>query len=119
MEQIPTEREIELVIKNANSLKSPGLGRMPVLFYKKYWNIIKGNFIQSVQIVFKYGYILKGWNTTFITFIPKKKNSKTFADFRPVSLTNTCYKVISKLISIKLKTVKCDGTQLSSLLTLS
>lgn len=50
------------------------------------------------------GYLLKEWNTTFITLIPKKKNANSFEDFRPLSLTNTCYyNVISKLLANGLK----------------
>lgn len=43
------------------------------------------------------------WNTTFISLIPKKQYANQFGDFRPINLTNTCYKVIAKLITSKLK----------------
>lgn len=86
-----------------NSLKAPGPDGMLALFYKTYWHIIKHDFIQSVQNFFRSGFLLKEWITTFITLIPKKKNPNCFNDFRPISLTNTCYKVISKLLANRIK----------------
>lgn len=65
----------------------------------------KEDFFNSIQNLFRSGYLLKEWNNTFIALIPKKTNANSFVEFRPISLTNTCYKVISKLLANKLKFV--------------
>ena len=41
--------------------------------------------------------------STFIVLIPKIGASKTFGDFRPISLRNILYKLISKIITERLK----------------
>jgi hypothetical protein len=56
-----------------------------------------------VQELMDSGKILGALNTTFIALIPKKQDVDTFKDFRPISLCNLIYKVISKTIANRLK----------------
>ncbi|XP_026396005.1 uncharacterized protein LOC113290639 [Papaver somniferum] len=44
-------------------------------------------------------------NHNFISLIPKNNAPKTPADFRPISLSNVIYKIISKLLASRLKIV--------------
>ena len=49
--------------------------------------------------------MLKQWNTTSLVLIPKVTNASSATDFRPISCLNTVYKVVSKLITNRLKEV--------------
>jgi hypothetical protein len=51
------------------------------------------------------GKIVKGANSSFIVLIPKKKNPVNISDFRPISLVGCIYKVISKVLTNRLKKV--------------
>ena len=49
------------------------------------------------------GCISPSLNSTFLSLIPKKDKPSTFANFRPISLCNLLYKLIAKVIAVRLK----------------
>jgi hypothetical protein len=49
--------------------------------------------------------IPSGWNDTTIVMIPKVENPNKVAQFRPISLCNVVYKVISKMLSNRMKVI--------------
>lgn len=48
---------------------------------------------------------LKSINHTYQVLIPKTLHTQTPSDYRPISLCNFSYKIISKIISSRLKTL--------------
>ncbi|KAL0378395.1 UNVERIFIED_CONTAM: LINE-1 retrotransposable element O protein [Sesamum radiatum] len=56
----------------------------------------KANFIHSIKT-------REAINHTYITLIPKNLKADTVDKFRPISLCNTTYKIISKLLANRLK----------------
>ena len=103
--QIPTPIEIKNFIFGMQSLKSPGPDGLPPLFYKKYWQAVGNSVIKAVRNFFITGKMLKEVNHSYIVLIPKILNLSTINHFRPISLCNTVYKVISKLIVERVRAV--------------
>ena len=78
---------------------------MNVLFYQKFWHIV-GNDVSSAVLDFlNSGIMIPEISYTHIVLIPKVKSSKKMIDFRPISLCNVIYKIISKVIANRLKTI--------------
>ncbi|XP_039138794.1 uncharacterized protein LOC120276131 [Dioscorea cayenensis subsp. rotundata] len=59
----------------------------------------------AVSHFFNNSVLPNSWGRTYITLVPKKPNPNTVVDFRPISLCNVCYKIISKLLTNRLKDV--------------
>ena len=95
---VPSEDEIKRVVFEMNPLKAPRSDGLPALFYKHYWSIVGRQVVAAVQSFFHEGWLLKEFNQTFITLIPKIQGACNFNQFRPISLCNVCYKVISKIL---------------------
>lgn len=51
------------------------------------------------------GYFDAGSNASFISLIPKGSAPLSFGEFRPISLINSLYKIISKILANRLKSV--------------
>ena len=100
--------EVEKVIKDMAPLKAPGPNRMPPLFYHTYWSDIGMDITQAVLSCLNSGSSLKSINHTFITLIPKVKNPERVSEFRPISLCNVIYKIISKVLANRLKPILND-----------
>jgi hypothetical protein len=100
---IPDDCEIFSAISELGLNKAPGPDGMTGLFYKSYWPIVKNCVIVSVQSFFRGGFMLKAFNHTNIALIPKVDNPSLVNHFRPVSLINFNYKIISKILSNRLK----------------
>ena len=64
--------------------------------------------IKSVKSFLSSGYLLKEQNRTYITLIPKIERPQETKDFRPISLCNSSYKIISKTLVNRLKGIMGD-----------
>jgi len=53
----------------------------------------------------KNGKLTRGINTTFIALIPKIDSPQRINDFRPISLVGSLYKILSKVLANRLKSM--------------
>ncbi|KAJ0961246.1 hypothetical protein J5N97_000792 [Dioscorea zingiberensis] len=103
-----SKHEIFKAMSSMANGKSPRPNGLNVEFLKYFWHTIGDSITQSIQHFFNIGHMPSSWNRTHICLIPKKKNPKTVTDFRPISLCNTNYKIITKIMSNRLKQILPD-----------
>jgi hypothetical protein len=97
--------EIDAVVKEFPNNKCPGPDGFNAEFLKKCWPIIKKDFYDLCNQFYVGNLCLQSINKCFITLVPKKENSETAHDFRPISLLNCTLKLLTKLLANRLQTI--------------
>ncbi|KAG7559049.1 Reverse transcriptase zinc-binding domain [Arabidopsis thaliana x Arabidopsis arenosa] len=100
-----TTYEIRQALFAIGATRAPGPDGFNAAFYQHYWNIVGPAISTEVKRFFRTGSFDKDWNHTNLCLIPKIKQPKTMKDFRPISLCNVIYKIISKILVKRLKSV--------------
>ena len=78
---------------------------MSAIFYQKHWSIVGDNVTNLVLNVLNGSMPIAELNKTNIAIIPKISNHKMMVEFQPISLCNVIYKLISKTLANRLKTL--------------
>ena len=98
-----TLSKVEAALKTFKKDKSPGPDGWPVEFYLAFCDLLGPDLVNLVETSRRLGRVVPSLNSTFIALIPKKYLLVSFADFRPLSLCNLVYKLISKVAALRLK----------------
>ena len=87
------------------SVKSLGPDRLNFKFIKEFWDILKTNVLRFMDEFHANGVFPKGSNASFLTLIPKVHDAQGLNEYRPISLIGCIYKIVTKLLSRRLKKV--------------
>jgi hypothetical protein len=98
-----TEEEINNVIWSMEPDKAPGPDGFSINFYRNCWEIIKIDLLRMIKAFQQKAKVGGSVNSTFLALIPKEANLGSFDRFRPISLCNTSYKILSKLMANMIK----------------
>jgi len=97
-----TKKEITTALNSMKPYKSPGPDGFHCIFFKQYWHIVEDDVFNLVNTAFQTGYFNPAISDTLIALIPKVDQPQTFKDFRPISLCNIIYKLITKVLVMRL-----------------
>lgn len=100
-----TKEEVESVIKSMAKEKSPGPNGWSVELFLHFFEQIGEEITEVVEESRMKGEIYSPFNATFISLIRKKEAPESFEDFRPISLCNSIYKIIAKVITLRIKPI--------------
>ncbi|KAL4282916.1 hypothetical protein GQ457_16G008630 [Hibiscus cannabinus] len=100
-----TEEEIQFALGTVESSKAPGPDGFNMRFLKKFWPSLKDEILDFFCKFYKGEVLDFSFNHSFIVVIPKNHNPNTIEDFRPISLVSSVYKLLSKVLVIRLGSV--------------
>jgi hypothetical protein len=103
-----SDEEIGTALFQIGPLKAPGPDGLLGRFFQRNWALLKEDVIPAVKEFFSTGVMPPGVNDTCIVLIPKVPHPETLKDFRPISLCNVIYKVVSKCIVNRLRPLLQD-----------
>eukprot|EP00253_Pinus_taeda_P005605 PITA_05605 len=98
-----TEDELHGVLKAFSKDKCPGPDGWTIEFFLHFFDLIKQDLIRMIEDSRISGRIHPHTSSTLIALIPKKRDADTFSDYRPISLCNISFKIISKIIAERIK----------------
>jgi hypothetical protein len=84
---------------------APGLDRLPVMFYKKFWPLLKRTVLQILN-GFALGTVdITRLNFGILSLIPNVPGADNIKQFRPIALINVIFKLVSKAYAVMLSPV--------------
>lgn len=95
--------ELNAAVQQLGKHKTPGLDGLTTEFFQSFWPILKDDFLSVLSHACSSGNLPFSLRRAIITLIPKKGDLTDIANWRPVSLLNTDYKIFAKLLANRLK----------------
>lgn len=102
---IPSKDEIKAAVFSFKGNKAPGPDGFPMFVFQNFWHIVEEDVSNGVKEFFGARSLLKELNSTFIVLVPKIAGADSMDGFHPISLCNSFYKIISKVLTLRLLTI--------------
>ena len=101
-----TVDEIKNAIKNSATKKSPGTDGFSIDLYIVFWVRLESLLFDAYNYAFNEGMLNDSARRGIISLIPKKGRNLDFVKhWRPIILLNSDYKILSKVIATRIKSV--------------
>ncbi|XP_070677505.1 uncharacterized protein [Malus domestica] len=100
-----SDEEIKAAVMNMGRLKAPGPDGFQGIFYQSFWEDLKSDINSLIRALMHEEIGPNSLNDTHVVLIPKVPKPELVSQFRPISLCNYSYKVLSKVLANRLKVV--------------
>jgi hypothetical protein len=97
--------KITVALFQMGPLKVLGLDGLNACFFQKNWSLMGNEVCEVVLDILNSGVMPHDLNLTYVTLIPKTHSPMSVTKFRPISLCNVLYKIISKVLANRLKKI--------------
>ena len=98
-----SKEEVRIAVMGMSSFKAPRPDGFQPFFFKHYWHIVGEDLWHLVDLAFRNGSVDPHLAETLIVLIPKSDQAVHLKNFRPISLCNVVYKVITKVLVNRLR----------------
>ncbi|CAL1408297.1 unnamed protein product [Linum trigynum] len=94
--------EVQKTVFAMGSKQAPGSDDFTGKFFKAFWDVVGSSVIDAVCSFFATSRMLRSFNHTWLTLIPKVETVENMRQLRPISLCQFVYKVITKIMAERL-----------------
>ncbi|KAF3788748.1 Transposon TX1 uncharacterized protein [Nymphaea thermarum] len=98
-------QEIKDAVWALGSGKAPDIDGFPVEFFRTFWEVCSTDVFEFCDEFASNSIFLKEFNQATCVLVPKRPNPTDVTHFRPISILGTPYKIIAKLLSLRLAPV--------------
>lgn len=102
LEEEFTEEEVRAVVQELASEKAPGPDGFIGLFYKTCWETIKEDVLAAINYYARHDQHFNLLDTAHIVLLPKNDDASMVGDYRPIILSHSITKLISKILAGRL-----------------
>ena len=103
-----TAQDFDQAVKSLNGGKSPGPDGLTTEFYQTFRDVFRPTFLKLLDEIENNHSLTASQRSAHIICIPKKGDLNDLDNWRPISLTNTDYKIIAKLLALRIQKVLPD-----------
>ncbi|KAK3922595.1 LOW QUALITY PROTEIN: LINE-1 retrotransposable element ORF2 protein [Frankliniella fusca] len=100
-----TAEELLHALKKSPRNKSPGSDGLPAEFYTVTWDVIGTTVLQVVNTVLQRGRLCRSMLVGIMVLLPKVAKPATIKHYRPLTMLNTDYKLIARVIAVRMTAV--------------
>ena len=95
--QMVTKEEVRAALWSLKAFKAPGLDGLHANVFQRFWLVVDRSVTEEVLAVFREKKMSEYLNSTNIVLILKTQGPETIGSYRPISLCNSVYKIVSKI----------------------
>ena len=103
LDSMVTREEIKDALWSMKAYKAPGPDGLHAGFFQRFWLVVGDSVLEEVMDVFTKRRVPEFMNKTHIVLIPKIQGPEVIGNYRPISLCNTIYKIITKVIVARVR----------------
>jgi exonuclease III len=107
-----TMAEFDKAVEQLKLNSSPGLDGISNKFIKTYWKFFRVPLFNYATHCLSEGRLTESFRIAKIRMIPKKTDPKKIGNWRPISLLNCFYKIISRVLTNRIVTVSDKITKI-------
>ncbi|CAN1146010.1 LINE-1 retrotransposable element ORF2 protein [Linum perenne] len=105
LQRRPSSEEIYSIVKSVGGFKAPGKDGFHPIFFQRQWSTVGSSVASLIQHCFINPDRVAQINETIIVLIPKRAHPECMTHFRPISLCNVSYKILTKCIATRLRSL--------------
>ena len=104
-DQVISKGELSEVVKNLKKNKAPGLDGLTNEFYQTFWGVLEPHFVNMLEESFMIGSLPSSIRKAVMSLIFKSGDKTILSNYRPISVTNSDYKILAFVLAKRLQTV--------------